>query len=59
MPRFWATVTPEVVVAGLTGFVCDTVHAMVEAIAAIASLGRQVRRTNVGRHFAPGVMADG
>jgi len=51
--------TPEVVIDGVTGFICDTVHAMVEAIGAVASLDRRACRAHVERHFAPDVMADG
>jgi len=49
---------PEVVVDGVTGFVCDTVHDMVEAVQRVGTLDRRVCRAHVERHFSARVMAE-
>jgi len=48
---------PEVIVDGTTGFICDTVHAMVEAVAKVAQLKRWECRDDVQKRFSTGVMA--
>jgi glycosyltransferase involved in cell wall biosynthesis len=50
---------PEVVVDGVTGFVCDSVHDMVEAVGRVGTLERAACRAHVERHFSPVAMADG
>ncbi len=50
---------PEVVVDGVTGFVCDTVSAMVAAVARVPDLDRAACRRHVERHFSTVAMADG
>ena len=49
----------EVVVDGVTGFICDSVKAMVEAIPRIASLDRRASRRHVERKFSAAPMASG
>jgi len=48
---------PEVVVDGVTGFICDSVKAMVEAIPRIADLDRSASRRHVERNFSAVPMA--
>lgn len=50
---------PEVVVDGVTGFVCTTVHAMVDAVDRVHRLDRRACRAHVERHFSAAAMADG
>ncbi len=50
---------PEVVVDGATGFICDTVHDMVEAVGRIGSIDRRACRARVEGHFSAAAMADG
>jgi glycosyltransferase involved in cell wall biosynthesis len=50
---------PEVIVDEVTGFVCDSVHAMVEAVARVGMLERAACRAHVERCYAPAVMAAG
>lgn len=50
---------PEVVVDGVTGFVCDTLHDMIEAVARIPTIDRRACRAHVESHFSAEVMADG
>ena len=50
---------PEVVADGVTGFICDTVHDMVEAIPRVRDLDRRACRAHVERLFSPAAMADG
>jgi len=50
---------PEVVVDGVTGFICDSVKAMVEAIPRIANLDRSASRHHVERQFSAAPMASG
>jgi glycosyltransferase involved in cell wall biosynthesis len=49
---------PEVVVDGVTGFVCDTVTAMVQAVERVPGLNRADCRRHVERHFSATTMAD-
>jgi glycosyltransferase involved in cell wall biosynthesis len=50
---------PEVVVDGVTGFVCDTFRAMIEAVARIPTIDRRACRAHVEAHFSAEAMADG
>ncbi len=50
---------PEVVRHGVTGFVCDSVDEMVEAVARIGQIDRRACREDVERRFSPSAMADG
>ena len=50
---------PEVVVDGVTGVVCDTVHDMVEAVARVGGIDRRACRAHVEQRFSPAVMASG
>jgi glycosyltransferase involved in cell wall biosynthesis len=50
---------PEVVVDDVTGFICDTVHGMVDAVARVAQLDRAACRRHVELRFTPEVMAAG
>jgi glycosyltransferase involved in cell wall biosynthesis len=50
---------PEVVVDGVTGFVCATFHEMIEAVPRVAQLDRAACRAHVERCFAPEIMASG
>jgi glycosyltransferase involved in cell wall biosynthesis len=50
---------PEVVVDGVTGFVCDTLHGMIEAVARIPTIDRRACRAHVEAHFSAAAMADG
>ncbi len=49
--------TPEVVQDGVSGFVCDTVKEMIEAVARVATLDRAACRRYAERHFSPEAMA--
>ena len=51
--------TPEVVADGVTGFVCDTLKEMIEAVPRVAALDRLACRRHVERHFSPAAMAEG
>jgi glycosyltransferase involved in cell wall biosynthesis len=51
--------TPEVVRDGVTGFVCETIKEMIEAVPKVASLDRAACRAHVERYFSPAAMADG
>jgi glycosyltransferase involved in cell wall biosynthesis len=51
--------TPEVVVDGVTGFVCASLHDLVEAVARVKDLDRGACRAHVERHFSPAAMASG
>ncbi|HET7037273.1 MAG TPA: glycosyltransferase family 4 protein [Thermomicrobiaceae bacterium] len=50
---------PEVVVDGVTGFICDSVPAMVDAIARVPQLDRLACRRHVEQHFSAAAMVDG
>jgi glycosyltransferase involved in cell wall biosynthesis len=50
---------PEVVVDGVTGFVCDTLHGMIEAVARIPTIDRRACRAHVEAQFSAAAMADG
>ncbi len=47
---------PEVVVDGMTGFICDSVEAMAAAIGRIPAIDRRVCRAHVERPFSAEVM---
>jgi len=49
----------EVVVDGVTGFISETVHGMVEAVGRIGEIDRRACRERVERHFSAEAMADG
>lgn len=49
---------PEVVVDGVTGFVCDTLHDMVEAVEQITTIERRACRAHVEQLFSARVMVD-
>jgi glycosyltransferase involved in cell wall biosynthesis len=50
---------PEVVVDGVTGFICDSIKEMVEAIPRVAGLDRSASRLHVERNFSAAPMASG
>jgi glycosyltransferase involved in cell wall biosynthesis len=50
---------PEVVVDGVTGFVCPTLRGMVEAVPRVAALDRAACRAHVEAHFSAAAMATG
>lgn len=50
---------PEVVVDGVTGYVCESMHDMVEAVAKVDELDRAACRAHVEAHFSPQAMAEG
>jgi glycosyltransferase involved in cell wall biosynthesis len=50
---------PEVVVDGVTGFICDTVHDMADAVPKVRDLDRHACRRHVEQCFSPTTMADG
>lgn len=54
-----AGAVPEVVVDGVTGFVCDTLHDMVEAVARVGAIDRRACRAHVEQRFSPAAMASG
>jgi glycosyltransferase involved in cell wall biosynthesis len=56
---FRAGSVEEVVEDGVTGFVCDTLHDMAEAIPRVKDLDRRACRARVERLFSPTAMADG
>lgn len=56
---FRAGSVPEVVIDGVTGFVCDSVREMASAVERVGSLDRHACRAHVERHFSPAAMADG
>ncbi len=43
---------PELIEAGVTGFICDSVDEMVQRVASVASLRRAVCREHVERRFS-------
>jgi glycosyltransferase involved in cell wall biosynthesis len=49
----------EIVVDGVTGFLCRSFHDMVEAVERVGSIDRHTCRAHVERHFSPDVMAAG
>ncbi|HUG15119.1 MAG TPA: glycosyltransferase family 4 protein [Thermomicrobiales bacterium] len=51
--------TPEIVVDGVTGFVCSSLRGMIEAVDRIPSLDRRACRAHVERHFSPESMVAG
>jgi glycosyltransferase involved in cell wall biosynthesis len=50
---------PEIIVDGKTGFICNSVHAMVEAVPKVAHLDRAACRDHVRERFSAAVMASG
>jgi glycosyltransferase involved in cell wall biosynthesis len=56
---FRARSVPEVMVDGVTSFVCETVPEMVDAVSRVALLDRQACRVSVEGRFSPQAMADG
>lgn len=54
-----AGAVPEVVVDGVTGFLCDSVREMVMAVKRVGSLDRRACRDHVERKFSQSAMADG
>jgi glycosyltransferase involved in cell wall biosynthesis len=50
---------PEVVVDGVTGFVCRSFSAMVSAVSRVPEIDRRACRAHVEQHFSPTSMADG
>jgi glycosyltransferase involved in cell wall biosynthesis len=50
---------PEVVDHGVTGYVCETFSAMIEAVGRIPEIDRHSCRKRVERRFSPSAMADG
>jgi len=50
---------PEVVVDGVTGFVCANLRELIDAIPRVAGLDRRAGRAHAERHFSPAAMADG
>ncbi len=49
----------EVVVDGVTGYISDTVHGMVEAVGRIGAIDRRACRAHAEEHFSAEAMADG
>jgi glycosyltransferase involved in cell wall biosynthesis len=49
---------PEIVVDGVTGFVCETLHEMLEAVPRVRLLAREACRRRVEQYFTAQVMAD-
>jgi glycosyltransferase involved in cell wall biosynthesis len=54
-----AGAVPEVVADGVTGFVCDTVREMTDAVGQVGRLDRAACRRHVERRFSARAMADG
>jgi glycosyltransferase involved in cell wall biosynthesis len=50
---------PEVVVDGVTGFICDSFRDMVDAVARIPTIDRRACRAHVERYFSAAAMAGG
>jgi glycosyltransferase involved in cell wall biosynthesis len=50
---------PEIVLDGVTGFVCSTFKELIEAVPKVASLDRAACRRHVERRFTPSAMVDG
>jgi glycosyltransferase involved in cell wall biosynthesis len=50
---------PEIVLDGVTGFVCSTFKQLIEAVPRVASLNRVACRRHVERRFTPAAMVDG
>ncbi len=50
---------PEVIVDGVTGFVCDTFLDLLQAVDRVPQLQRRACRAHVERHFTTAAMADG
>ncbi|MEA2639164.1 MAG: hypothetical protein QOF51_558 [Chloroflexota bacterium] len=50
---------PEIIVEGVTGFVCDTFTSMIAAVPQVRELDRHACRAHVEQHFSASAMADG
>ncbi|HEU5432448.1 MAG TPA: glycosyltransferase family 4 protein [Thermomicrobiales bacterium] len=50
---------PEVVADGVTGFVCATLHEMIDAVPKVAALDRRASRERAERLFSAAAMTDG
>lgn len=50
---------PEVIVDGVTGYICDSFRAMVDAVPRVSSLDRGACRQHVARRFSAEAMAEG
>ena len=50
---------PEIVVDGVTGFICDTFNGMILAVPKVAELDRRACRARVEQVFSANAMADG
>lgn len=50
---------PEVVEHGVTGFVCQSLRELIEAVPQVARLDRHACRAHIEQRFAPSVMAAG
>lgn len=50
---------PEVVVDGVTGFVCRSLRELITAVERVPELDRAACRAHVEQHFSPAAMADG
>jgi glycosyltransferase involved in cell wall biosynthesis len=50
---------PEVVADGVTGFVCDTLSGMIQAVSRVSEIDRRACRERVERLFSPAAMASG
>ena len=50
---------PEVIIDGVTGFLCPTIDEMIDAVAAARDLQPQDCRLHVERHFSAGAMVAG
>jgi glycosyltransferase involved in cell wall biosynthesis len=50
---------PEIIVDGVTGFICDSFRDMIDAVPRVASLSRAACREHVARHFSAEGMAEG
>src|SRR5207248_6229736 len=49
---------PEIMVDGVTGFICDTFNSMITAIPKVAGLDRRACRAHVEQAFSATAMAD-
>jgi glycosyltransferase involved in cell wall biosynthesis len=50
---------PEVVIDGVTGFICDSLAEMVDAVDRVPNLDRARSRLHVETHFSPKIMVSG
>lgn len=56
---FRAGSVPEVVIDGVTGFICDSMDAMIDAVSRVTSIDRAACRAHVERSFSTMAMAEG